>query len=290
MSTPSFTFAKFLKKYPNDDVCLDELYSRFYGSIECCPECEAKADFVRVKGRKCYSCTQCSHQIYPMAGTIFEKSTTPLTLWFYAMYLFAKSKNGVSAKELQRHLGVSYPTAHRMGHAIRSLMDETKEVVFTGKIEMDETLIGGKFHGKRGWGSENKVCVFGMVERGGKMVTTIVPNRRRETLFPIVVKHTTEDVVAFTDDFTGYRTLAADCQIESHSVICHRDNERVRGEVHTQTMDGHWSIIKRSIRGTYTSVSKKYLQNYLNEFTFRFNHRNEPDQFDSLNAGIKKGV
>jgi len=225
-----------------------------------------------------------------MAGTIFEKSTTPLTTWFFAMFLFAKSKNGVSAKELQRQTGVSYPTAHRMGHAIRSTMGEAQEVVLTGKIEADETLYGGKFHGKRGWGSENKSCIFGMVERGGKMITKVVPDRLRTTLFPIIVNHTTEDSTLYTDDFKGYRTVAKDCSIEGHEIVSHIQKQWVNGDCHTQTMDGHWSIVKRSIRGTYTSVSKKYLQNYLNEFTFRFNHRNDSEIFNTINEGIKKGA
>lgn len=274
---PSFTFPQFLKRYPNDDACLDEMFDRAYKDLQTCPTCEKQTKWHRVKKRKCYACQHCGHHLYPLAKTPFKSSKLPLTHWFFAILLFSNSKNGVSAKELQRQLGVSYPTAWRMGHVIRDMMDESGEIVLHSDVEIDETLVGGrKRGGKRGWGSENKTCVFGMVSRGSKIRTQVVPDRKAKTLFPIIVNHTEEDVTAYTDDFRGYSKLGrevADHKTVNHSAKVYVDPDDRNN--HTNTIEGHWSIVKRSIRGTHTAVSRKHLQRYLNEFDFRRNHRTE---------------
>jgi transposase len=282
MSTPKFTFAQFKTRFPNDDACLKHIFEKRFAALEACPKCELEAKFHQCSGTRYYACQHCGHHIHPTVGTIFENSRTPLVSWLYAMFLFATARNGVSAKELQRQLGVTYKCAFRMGHLIRSLMDETGEVTLTGKIEIDESLFGAKHQrgGKHGWGAmETKPCVFGMVERGGKVITKVVEKRDRKTLFPIITANTKDDVTAYTDDFKGYRTLKK--EVGQHFIIQHskkagKERKHVDGEnghIHTQTIDGHWSILKRSIRGTHTSVSKKYLQRYLNEFSFRRNHK-----------------
>lgn len=176
-----------------------------------------------------------------------------------------------------------------MGHIIRGMMDDQGEIVLSGEVEIDETLVGGKKRGgKRGWGSD-KPCVFGMVERGGNIKTFVVPNRQAETILPIITQNTTEETTAYTDDFGGYHNLKEKASIAGHGVVHHTKKQHVTGEddeIHTQTIDGHWSIIKRSIRGTHVAVSRKYLQNYLNEFSFRRNHRTEV-MFDAILEGIK---
>lgn len=282
MSAPKFTFQQFLKRFPNDDICLQYIFDKRYKKLTHCPDCAAETKFHRIKKRKVYSCQHCGFQISPTAGTIFHKSRTPLTSWLFAVLLFANSKNGVSAKELQRQVGVTYKTAWRMGHLIRSLMDEGKDIFMGGTVELDETLMGGrKRGGKRGWGAD-KPCVFGMVQRktlnsdgkmidGGKIRTVVVPNRKASTLVPIIVEHVDEDATVYTDEFGGYNKLSR--EVAEHDKVQHSKYEWVRGDVHTQTIEGAWSIRKRSIRGTYTSVSPKYLQAYLNEFDFRYNHR-----------------
>jgi transposase len=266
------SFLEFSKQYPDDNAVLQDVFSLVYGDLKACPGCERETKWHRVKMRKCYACQHCGHQLYPLAQTPMKDTKLPLVAWYYAIFLFSVSKNGVSSKELQRQLGVSYPTAHRIHKKLRGLMVD-QDMVLDGTVEMDETLVGGrKRGGKRGWGAD-KPCVFGMVERGGDIVTRVVPDRKATTLFPIITQHTTEEVVAHTDDFSGYNKLHK--EVAGHHVIQHSKKEYVCGDVHTQTIDGHWSIIKRSIRGTYTSVSRKYLQTYLDEFSFRRNHRTE---------------
>lgn len=270
---------EFRKLYPTEKACLDEIFDRVYGDVKDCPSCESPTRWSHVAGRKCYACQWCGHQMFPLAMTPLKDTKIAISLWFFAILLFSNSKNGVSAKELQRQLGVSYKTAFRIGHVIREMMNEEGEIVLGGDVEMDESLFGGKKtakrSGKRGWGAD-RPCVFGMVERGGNIVTKVVKNRKAETLMPIIVNQTTEEVVAFTDEFKGYSKLKN--EVAGHSVVNHKLGEHVSGKdgnTHTQTIDGHWSILKRSIRGTHTSVSPKYLQRYLNEFDYRRNHRTE---------------
>lgn len=272
---------EFDKLYPTEQSCLDSLFLRVYGDLKVCPSCEKETRWSHVEGRKCYACQWCSHQLFPLAKTALKDTKINIRLWFMAIFLFSTSKHGVSGKELQRMLGVSYPTAFRMGHVIREMMNEEGEIILSGDVELDETLMGGrKRGGKRGWGAD-KPCVFGMVERGGNIVTKVVKNRKAKTLLPIIVMQTTEDTVALTDDFSGYNKLGN--EVAAHYVVQHskKDGKPRRhvdgpdGHWHTQTIDGHWSILKRSIRSTHTAVSRKHLQKYLNEFAFRRNHRTE---------------
>jgi transposase len=143
MAKETYTLKDFLKEFPTDDACLDAVFKKRYGEMEWCPACGVEAKFYKVKGRKCYSCVHCRHHIYPLVGTIFEGSHMPLTDWFYIIYEFASSRNGVSAMEVQRKLRCTYRTALRMTHQIRSLMEQDKDLL-TGVVEADEAYIGGR--------------------------------------------------------------------------------------------------------------------------------------------------
>lgn len=145
-----FTFKHFQSLYPNDDVCLEKIFQIRYGHLEFCPECAAQTTFHRVKKRKCYECKQCGFQLYPTAGTVFEKTRTNLTKWFHAMYLMTSTRNGVSAKEIERHLGVTYKCAWRMAHQLRKLMAGKGDQPLFGKVQVDEAYYGGYRKGKSG--------------------------------------------------------------------------------------------------------------------------------------------
>src|ERR1039457_6626935 len=140
---PKFTFDQFKERFPNDNVCLEHLFLIRYQNIAACPNCGKGFDFVRVAGRRCYQCTQCSHQLYPTAGTILHKSTTPLSTWFHVLYMFCITRNGVAAKEIERSFNVCYPTALRMAHQFKNLMNSGINEKMTGQIQIDETFIGG---------------------------------------------------------------------------------------------------------------------------------------------------
>lgn len=284
------TIQDFFQQFPNDDACLDYLMQLRHGEKIDCPKCGKHGKFARIKREKAYSCPWCGHHIHPMVGTPFHKSHTPLQKWFYAMYLFTTTRHGVPAKELQRQLGVSYPTALRMSHEIRKYMTTVDgDPPLSGHVEADETYVGGKPRYK---GREDaheyrsrKIAVFGMVERDGDVITRIVPNARRDTLIPHVVENVEAGSTISTDEWHPYKALPREGY--KHLIVKHKHGEYVNGEAHTNTLDGFWSIIKRSIRGTHVHVSRQHLAKYLGEFEFRYNRRKHPEtMFAELLASL----
>jgi transposase len=275
---PALSLLKFNELYPNDDVCLEAVFNMRYEQDESgnrvCDTCGTRTKYHRVKKRKCYACSICRTQIYPLAGTIMDGSNTKLIVWFYAMYLFANSKNGISAKELQWILGVTYKTAWSISNKIRGAMGNIDNAPLTGLVEIDEALIGGKVTGgKRGWGAENKTCLFGMKERGGRVRIIAVKNRERETLFPIIRLNIEKGSLINSDEFRTYRTLPDEGY--EHKTVIHSKYQWAQGDTYTNSIEGYWSNLKKSILGTHTYVSPKHMQKYLDEFDFRHNHRNE---------------
>jgi transposase len=184
----SMTVREFFTMFPSDESCLNHIFDIRFGRGHKCPKCEREAKWYRIKAERAYSCQWCGHHIHPTVGTPFEDSRTSIQLWFYGIYLFTTSRHGVSGKELQRQLGVTYKTAWRMGHEIRKHMaDVDGEAPLSGDVEIDETMVGGKREGgKRGRGAEGKTIVFGMLERDGDVMTAVVPDVKRATLHPII--------------------------------------------------------------------------------------------------------
>lgn len=224
------------------------------------------------RGTSHYVCQCGGHQISPKKGTIFEKSDTDLVKWFYAIFLMAQSRNGVAAKEIERQCGVTYKTAWRMAKQIRLLMQEESSLL-SGEVEADETMIGGRRKGKPGRGASGKTIVFGMVERERKQISTrVVSNAKVRTLLPHVRDNIARGTKFISDEFRSYKTIARMLQLE-HSTVQHGDKEYARPDgTHTNTIEGFWSQLKRSLDGTHHVVSPKYLPLYLSEFQFRYNH------------------
>lgn len=267
-----YTYKDFKKEYPNDDACLEAVFQDRFGQVKFCPSCGAETKFYRVKKRQCYACKWCSYQLFPLAQTIFRKTTTPLTDWFYAIYLVSVAKNGISAAELQRHLGVTYKTAWRMHKQIRLLMQPDSDML-SGTVEMDETYWGGRRRGqKRGRGTGHKVPVFGMVERGGSVKATTTTNLSHSTVKPLIRNAVDVQAVVNTDYFHLYKGLIPEMGYK-HDKVNHSIGEYVNGNAHTNTIEGFWSLLKNSIRGTHHAVSPKYLQSYVNLFVFQYNFR-----------------
>jgi transposase-like protein len=229
----------------------------------------------RVTGRTAFACDYCGTHLYPLAGTIFEKSTTPLSLWFYAMYLMGSTRCGVSAKQIQRETGVTYKTAWRMFRQIRTLMAE--DIRLEGSsVEMDETYVGGvrKYgSGRLMRGDKKKMPVFGMAERGGKIKAFATPNVKSGTLLPIIRDYVLPQSIIFTDERNVYDGIKTMKNGYRHRRIKHKARVYVSGQVHTNTIEGFWSLVKRGLGGVYHSVSEKHLQSYLNEYSFRYNRR-----------------
>lgn len=271
------TFYQFQKRFPNDDACLHQIMiSRYGGTKLPCPKCQRESKFHRIKKQRNYVCQWCGHHLYPCVGTPMERSRTSLHKWLFAMYLFSTSRHGIAAKELQRQLEVSYKTAWRMAHEIRKYMaDVDGEIPLKGTVEADETYVGGRRSGgKRGRGAPNKTVVFGMLERDGDVMTKVVPDVKKRTLQPIMASNIQPGSQVHTDELRSYQGL--DRVGFRHATVNHGAGEYARDAVHVNGIEGFWSRLKLSIRGTHVHVSGKHLWKYAKEFEYRHNRRKRP--------------
>ncbi|MFI5118006.1 MAG: IS1595 family transposase [Terriglobales bacterium] len=274
-----YTINDFNRQFPDDNACIEHLKEqRFPGGIAYCGKCRQEQKHHRVKGRPVYGCDVCLTQISPMAGTIFEHSSTSLRLWYYAMYLMASTRCGISAKQIQRETGVTYKTAWRMFRQIRSLLSESDMQLEGEAVEMDESYFGAKRKRgeKKGRPSRDsaKQCVVGVVERGvgkGRVYATVATDATKATLHSIAKERILPESVVFTDEYASYNGL--DGEGYQHRRINHSAGVYVLGDVHTNTIEGFWSLVKRGITGVYHNVGKQYLQTYLDEYSFRYNRR-----------------
>lgn len=290
MPVKPMTIQQFFKQFPDDDACLNHLFETRYSDDPACPKCGEIGKFRRLKKMPAFTCN-CGHHIHPMAGTPFERSRTPLQKWYYAMFLFTTTRNGVSAKELQRALGVTYKTAWRIGHEIRKYMawvDGDAPLGGDGPahpvVEADKTFIGGK--DKRG--QDDKTVVLGIVERGGEVITRVVADRRATTVVPHIIENVVPGSRVATDTAGAFKILPEEGY--RHGAVNHSAGEYVRGPVHTNTIEGFWSWVKRGIEGTHVAVSEKHLPKYLGEFEYRFNLRKSPHlMFPLLIQSFRRG-
>ena len=269
-----YTVNDFDHQFPNDDACLEFLKNKRWPDGIFCQICQSVAKHHKRVSRKAYSCDFCGNDVSPTADTIFHKSPTPLRSWFHAIFLMSSTKTGISAKQLERELGVTYKTAWRMFTKIRSIMGESGLSLF-GNVEADETYVAGKHPGKRGRGAAGKTIVQGLVERKGKAITKVVPDVKAATLMPLIQGHipVAPGTVIHTDEMPSYNRL--DRLGYDHDTVRHAAKEYVQGTAHTQTIDALWSNTKRGIDGVNHAVSPQHLQGYLDSYTFRYNHRDD---------------
>jgi transposase-like protein len=265
-----YTVKDFNDQFPDDAACLQYLFDQQNPDGGTC-RCGKTGCFHRIAKRKKFACAWCGFQISPTAGTIFHKSRTPLRTWFHAMFIMTASRNGVSAMELMRQVGVTYKTAWRMNHQIRELMTaETPQL--EGFIEADETYIGGKTTGgKRGRGAPHKTPILGLLERGGDIKSTVAQDTKASTVMPNINEKVKKGSIVFTDEYRRYASLVF--QGYYHDWISHTAGQFAKGMVHTNGLESFWAQFKRSIHGTFHHVSRQHCQKYLNEFCYRNNHR-----------------
>lgn len=270
-----FSLRQFKRKYGTHEQCLEAIKNLRFGDNMTCTKCNQPSVFYPVTGRTAYACKFCGNHIYPLAGTIFEKSSTPLDLWFFAMYLMVQTRSGISAKQLERMLGVTYKTAWRMFKQIRLLMAESGGDLLSGIVEVDETFVGGKGKNRknewRGLDVKQKEIVMGMVQRGGKVYVKHIPNIGKWTLLEQIKTNIDPKATVYTDEWVGYYQLKSNGF--DHDYVKHSKSEYSKGLVHTQNIENIWSHLKRGIHGVYRVVSAQYLQSYADEYAWRYNNR-----------------
>lgn len=274
------TIVEFLEQFPDDTACLAHIFDKRFGQGHQCPKCGNRTKWSPLKSQRAYCCHSCGYHLHPTVGTVFERSRTPLRKWFFAIFLFASTKNGVSAKELQRQLGVTYKCAWRMGHKIRQHMasvDRETGDILSGHVEIDETFVGGEPRDYENGGHylQRKAPVLGMVERQGRMVLKHIPDTKGSSILPLIWAHVDKSAHVSTDEARVYKKLDRHYY---HGSVNHKAGEFSDGIHHTNTLEGFWSLLKRSIRGTHVFVSHDHLQSYLGEFAYRFNCRHHPER------------
>ena len=280
--------------FSNEDKAREYLEKiRWVNGVEC-PHCGTIGGHYSLTGKSTsnkpvrkgtWKCRKCRKQFSVTVGTVFERSHVPLNKLLIAIYLLCSSKKGMSAHQLHRMLGITYKSAwfmaHRIRHAMVTLPNSKK---MTGIVEADETYVGGKGRGKRGRGSEKKVPVFSLVERNGNVLSTRVERVTAKNLKGIIRDNVDKTSVIMTDDFKSYIGLKR--EFVGHEVIKHSKKEYVRGDIHTNTAEGYFSLLKRGIIGVYHHVDKHHLHRYLTEFDFRYNNRKRCDADNAMTAII----
>jgi transposase len=292
-SESDYSLMEFMQVFPNDAACLDRLWrDRFApdGHHAQCPRCERERKFHRTKTRASYTCDSCGLHIHPQKGTIFERSSTSLHLWFYAMYLMASTRCGISAKQMEREIGVTYKQAHKMMKRIRTeLMNDEDAEPLSGDVEIDETSWGGKPRKPAGASPdlalgpdrrveaaahrEAKPTILGMVERGGRVRFRVTLSRHGAPLSRAALANVNPDSIIFTDDWASYKPLQR--SYIDHKVINHSAGIYVRGDTPTNTIEGAFGNMKTGMRGVYKKVSPRYLQSCLDGYSWRHNAKRE---------------
>src|SRR5579872_6587565 len=287
------TLMEAIRYFADPQVCVDFFADlKWGGKGPECPRCAGNA-LSYLKTRLMWKCKVCAKQFTVKVGTILEDSPIGLDKWACAMWMLGNCKNGVSSYEIARDLGVTQKTAWFMNHRIRFAIHQGGISKLSGQVEADETFVGGKARnmhfGKRaerikGRGPMGKAVVMGLLERHGVARTMVVPTRRKGALQEQVRKNVEQGSELFTDALMSYDGLNSEY---SHKVIDHAE-AYVDGNVHTNGMENFWSLLKRSIHGTYVSVEPFHLFRYLDEQTFRYNARNcnDAERFQQVGAGI----
>jgi transposase-like protein len=303
------------KKFATPEACNDFIESmRWPEGVECL-KCNSKrvskyqkqegsrkrvnpktgeAELKPVPARTLYVCLDCNHQFSATTGTIFGDTHLDLEKWFIAAALMVNAKKGVSAKQLQRDLGIAYKTAWYLSHRIRqamALIEMADQTPLAGGVEIDETYMGGKYDERRKRARWDKEPVFGMVERDGRARTYHMPGITMKGVVEKIKDNVSIDADAvYTDDGKFYGTTAGCLKNHNHQKVNHIADEWVRGDVHTGTIDGYWGLLKRGVIGSFHQISIKHLQRYLNEFQFRWNNRESKDIFALVIAALVIGA
>ena len=275
-----YTIKDLQTNFPTDDVALEFVFNTLHSKI-----CSCGGTYKKVSNRKQYQCSKCRFQIAPTAGTIFHKSDTPLTTWFYALFVFSNAKSGISAKELERQIGVTYKCAYRMLKQIREALTQDSDKL-DGDVEMDTGFFGGKQTGNKSKGYEKKGLVMAAIERGGNMKAMMMPSTGKQAHDAFLTQNVAKTARLLTDGAPVYKNAGY-----KNEQVIHSKKEYARGDVHINTVESFFGHVKRSITGTYKTISKEQLQAYLDSFVFHYNNRHsDTDRFAVLVGAVLRGA
>lgn len=268
--------------FATDEKCRELLERLRWPNGPECPRCRGQK-LARLSAKLLY-CPECDYQFSVTAGSIFHDSHLPLNKWFMVTLLLCEARKGMSANQIKRTIGVSYKTAWYLCHRIRAAMKEAYRPMLDGTVEMDETYVGGKQRCGRGWNTpgNNKEIVIGLRQRGGDLRFFHASDVKSGTLAKYIQDNVSAEVdVMVTDELPAYpkAMIRAGVNGSKHKTIRHRDKVYVDGDIHTNTVESAFSLLKRGIVGSWHKISAKHLAAYLNEMTFRFNRRKNHDLF-----------
>jgi transposase-like protein len=282
-----------INKFPDQATCVSYLEHIRWHDEPTCPYCNGKRSSKRLASHR-HQCHECNRSYSVLVGTIFEDTKLPLPKWFLAISLILNAKKGLSARQLARDLGINRKTGWYLQMRIRKAMQEDQDKdLFNGIVEIDETYLGGamrnhskkkrderKEKGLQVTGMEHKQPVIGLLERSGRIKLKVIEKANSVNIKPIVADTVSAEAKVVTDGFGAYRGLNK--LHKEHHVLNKEKEEYVKGEYHTNTLEGFWTLLKRGIYGQYHKVSAGYLQAYLDEFTFKYNHRANKSNFALL--------
>jgi transposase-like protein len=285
-----YTVKQLQADFPDDQACLEWLISYLYPAGITCKKCNKKTSHHKITGRRAYACAMCGNHFYPTAGTIFHGSRTPLTDWFHAIYIMSSDKAGTSARQIEREIGVTYKTAWRMMHQIRTMMSKP-DGLLSEEVEIDETYVHPNVYKRSSarqrygrTGRRKGEILFGIVQRGGPVKIWHVRSSGARVLQPIIKRNVRLGTLIHTDGWRAYDSLP-NFGFE-HRKTNHSIGEYYTEESYTQNIENVWSHLKRGIKGVYRHVDPNYLQMYANEYAWRYNHRKYPVLFWYLLADV----
>jgi transposase len=265
-----FSMQEFNRQFPSNDACLAYLWQMHFAGTPC-TRCGLVDAFHKLPNRPAYQC-ECGAQIYPLAGTPFHKSTTDLRTWFLAIFFMTTTRSGMSAAQFQRITGVTYKTAWRIFKQVRLLMDDDNSPL-SGAVEVDEAYIGGSGRNRKTWHGQEpaKAVVFGMVERGGRVKAKHVRTSGSRSLLPQIQANVAPGTTIYSDEYGAYKVLPK--LGYAHDSVNHSQLQFRKGDAYTQSIENFWSQFKRGLYGVYRHCDRKYLQQYANEYAFRYSNR-----------------